>query len=285
MMERRGPEALGIARCSLGEGPLWTPDNDTLHFVDIDGQALHSYDWNDASHRERNFDVPVCCIADAGSGDLLIALDTQLSVLSEDRLTTVWSGGLPADVRFNDGKCDPTGRFFVGTTHRSFEDGHGCLYRLDGQDLTVVLDGLGLANGLAWTSDGQHMLHIDTLKRQVAVYDYDLAAGELVGLSHVLDLSHLPGMPDGMTIDAEDRIWVAFWDGGSVVRLDLSGAVLQIVELPVPHVTSCCFAGPNLETLVMTTANPTNGNQPDAGDVFKLESEIRGTPTVTWRAF
>jgi len=202
MMERREPSAVGIARCSLGEGPLWTPANETLHFVDIDGHSLHSYVWSSGIHRERSFDVQVCCIADAGGGDLLIALDTQLSLLSGARMTTVWGGGLPDNVRFNDGKCDPLGRFFIGTTHRQFENGYGCLYRLDVQELTLVMDGLGLSNGLAWTSDGERMLHIDTLKRHIAIYDYDVAAGELVALNDVLDLSHLPGMPDGMTIDA-----------------------------------------------------------------------------------
>lgn len=284
MKERLGPEPLGITRCTLGEGPLWTPSTGTLHFVDIDGHTLHGYDWESASHRERTFDVPVCCIADAGRGDLLIALEDRLSVLSGDRLTTVWAGGLPEEVRFNDGKCDPMGRFFIGSTHRSFEDGHGCLYRLDSQGLTLVVEGLGIANGLAWTANGQHMLHIDTLKRQIAVFDYDLSTGELVGLSHVLDVSNVQGMPDGMTIDGEDRIWVAFWDGGSVVRLDLAGTVLQTVALPAPHVTSCCFAGPNLETLVMTTANPDSGDQPHAGDVFTFQAEVRGTPTVAWRS-
>lgn len=282
MSAHRGAEPLGIARCALGEGPLWAPGTGILHFVDIDGHTLHEYHWDNATHRERAFNAPVCCIADAGAGDLLIALADRLALLSDDQLTTISADVLPETVRFNDGKCDPLGRFFIGSTHRRFENGHGCLYRLDQHGLSPVLEGLGISNGLAWTSDGTRMLHIDTHKRQVAAYHYDLSSGDLTGLSHVIDVSHLPGMPDGMTIDEEDCIWVAFWSGGCVVRLNLDGTVLQRVALPVPHVTSCCFAGPDLDTLIITTANPEGGYPPPAGDVFGFDPGVRGTTSPTW---
>ena len=283
-MGHRVAEPLGIVKCMLGEGPLWAPGSGVLHFVDIDGHTLHEYCWAEATHRERTFDGPVCCVADAGGDKLLVALDDRLALLADGLLTTVWAGGLPTGVRFNDGKCDPLGRFFVGSTHRSFEDGHGSLYRLDKEVLSPVLEGLGISNGLAWTADGTRMLHIDTLKRQIAVYDYDLSRGELMGPSRALDVSHLPGLPDGMTIDVEDCIWVAFWDGGYVVRLDLDGAVLQKVHVPVPKVTSCCFAGPDLDTLVITTAKDPKGGDPFmAGDLFRFHPGVQGATTAVWR--
>jgi sugar lactone lactonase YvrE len=274
---------LGLTSCRLGEGPVWSRERHELVFVDIDGRRLHRYDWSTGALHSREFEQPVCAVALTSSGGLLIALDDRLVVEEDGRTTTLNADALPPDVRFNDGGCDPRGRFYIGSTHRADEDGHGALLRLDGHRLTPVRDQLGWPNGLAWTADGSTICHVDSLRRTVWVSDYDVETGAPHGRSRVIDLSEHPGWPDGMTIDEEDCLWIAFYEGARVLRLDLAGNLLLRVDVPVPMVTSCAFAGAGLDALAITTANPEGDPAEGWGDLFHVEVGIRGKADFNYR--
>jgi sugar lactone lactonase YvrE len=271
---------LGITRCRLGEGPVWSPDRHELIFVDIDGQALHRYGWASGALRSRDFDRQVCAVTETASGGLLIAFDDRIVVEDGGIETTILRDALPPQVRFNDGGCDPYGRFFIGTTHRSFENGHGALFRLDGGRLTMVRSDLDGANGLAWTADGSKICHIDTPQRSLWISDYDVERGEPCGSSYTVDLSEHPGFPDGMAIDEEDCLWIAFYEGATVLRLDLDGSLLLRVEVPVPLVTSCTFVSEGLDQLAITTATPDRVTSGADGDLFHVEVGIRGRADI-----
>jgi sugar lactone lactonase YvrE len=188
--------------------------------------------------------------------------------------------------RFNDGKCDPAGRFWAGTM-RIAEDqvGAGSLYCLD-RDLTVrkMWEGITIANGIAWSSDAKTMYYIDTPTCAVAAFDYDLATGSIANRREIIRTPKEAGFPDGMTIDAEGMLWVAYWQGWRVVRWDPStGEMLATVELPVERVTAPWFGGPNLDELYITTAriglsDEARAQQPLAGSLFRARVGVAGLP-------
>lgn len=191
-----------------------------------------------------------------------------------------------SDNRFNDGKCDPAGRFWAGTMQLNGNKGAGSLYVLH-PDLTVSLkiSGLSVSNGLAWSPDQSTFYFIDTPTQQVAAYDYDLESGNISNKRIAVSIPPELGKPDGMTIDAEGMLWVALWDGWGVTQWNPeTGALLQQYRLPVARVTSCTFGGKDLQDLYITTAKTglsaeALANQPLAGAVFVIKNTgVKGLP-------
>jgi sugar lactone lactonase YvrE len=186
------------------------------------------------------------------------------------------------DRRFNDGKPDPAGRFVVGTKGPGNEQ----LIQVAGDGSVVVLDDdLTLANGLGWTKDGRRLYTVDTLSRRIHVRDYDPASG-LVGERRVF-VEITDGYPDGMTLDSKDHLWVALWGEGCVVRISPTGDIVGRVDVPAPHTSCPVFAGPDLDTLVITTA--TEGLTADdlaahplSGRLFTVRTGHRGIHPNLW---
>jgi sugar lactone lactonase YvrE len=187
--------------------------------------------------------------------------------------------------RFNDGKCDPAGRFWAGTMAISEAEDQGSLYCLD-TTLTVTckVAGVSVSNGLAWSLDGKTMYYVDSPDRRVVAYDYDGATG---GIDHVRTVYEVPeggGFPDGMTIDTDGCLWVALWDGGRVLRIDpRTGRSLDAIEMPVSRPTSCAFGGAHLDELYITSASinlspDQRAAQPHAGGVFVCRPGVQGLP-------
>jgi sugar lactone lactonase YvrE len=193
-------------------------------------------------------------------------------------------------VLMNDGACDPAGRFVAGTMTREAEPGRGALYRFDPPDAAVpVLPGVGVSNGLAWDAAGTTLFHIDTLLRRVDLLAYDVGTGTVRGRRSAFDLSGYPGLPDGMAIDAEGCLWVAFWRGGAVRRFTPGGRLLEEITVPVQRTTSCCLGGPDLRDLYVTTARRSIRGVPAevealAGAVFRYRVAVPGLPASRWRA-
>jgi L-arabinonolactonase len=186
-----------------------------------------------------------------------------------------------AHLRFNDGKCDRQGRFWVGTMNDDTRAPHGTLYRLD-PDLacTSVLTDIDIPNSLCWSPDGATMYFSDSPLHTMSAYPFDSATGTL-GARRIFAQVEPPAVPDGATVDAEGFVWCAHWGGWRVVRTAPDGRVDRVIELPVAHPTSCAFGGPDLATLFVTSARQPldaagRAAQPLAGAVMALDVGTRG---------
>jgi sugar lactone lactonase YvrE len=191
--------------------------------------------------------------------------------------------------RFNDGKCDPAGRFWAGTLALDGTPKVASLYRIDA-DLSVhkMLGEVSCSNGIVWTLDGQTMYYIDTFLRRVDAFDYEYQTGEISGRRVAFEIPSEMGFPDGSTLDSEGMLWVALWQGGAVSRWNPeTGELLQVVKVPAPNVTSCAFGGPNLDRLYITTARNGMSDQalaehPLAGGVFFADVSATGLPAFAF---
>jgi sugar lactone lactonase YvrE len=274
------------AKATLGEGAIWHAQAQRLYWVDIEPGRLHVFD--PASGSDRAFDVGqmIGTVVPRARGGMMLALGHGFAAF-DPRTGTVspWSdpeAHLPQN-RFNDGKCDPAGRFWAGTISLQREPGAANLYCLEPNgEVRVMLRGLTNSNGIAWSLDHSEMYHIDTPTRRVTAFNYDLASGQIENPRTVITVPPDFGKPDGMTIDAEGMLWIALWDGGCVRRWDpRSGKLLDTVAVPVRRVTSCAFGGPGLRDLYITTARTglTESDlacEPHAGGLFRARPGVAG---------
>lgn len=266
----------------LGEGPIWDHRNNTFWWVDIPNGLIHRRDWN--ADEDKVFDIGqmVGAAIPCQNGDRLI-----LAMLHGFAFFDPNTGNLeqildpeadkPSN-RFNDGKCDPYGRLWAGTMCIDPpRDPAGSLYCLDNDlNLKTKMTGVRVSNGLAWNKASDRMFYIDTRNNHIMSFNYDLESGEIKQTDDLLKFDAL--LPDGMTIDEDDNLWVAFYSGKRVCCFDSkNGAKLEQVEMPVSNPTSCTFGGQDLDTLLVTT-----GNHPEedrAGAVFAFNPGVRGVPT------
>ena len=275
------------AQAALGEGALWHPASQRLYWVDIEGRALHCFD--PATGHDRRFAVGkrIGTVVPLPNGNVLVALQNGIHRLDigTGQLTCLAAPLTDAHLRFNDGKCDPAGRFWVGTFDRLQRPHAGTLYRYDPDGSThVMLRGITNSNGIAWAPDRTTMYYIDTPTMAVQAFDYDNARGAIANPRVIIRFAEGRGGPDGMTIDAEGKLWVALWGGGAVHRYDpATGALLQVVAVPAPFTSSCAFGGAGLRTLFITSARggltPSQlAEFPLSGDVFAVEPGVAGVP-------
>ncbi len=270
------------AGADLAEGPVWT--GDSLWWVDIEAGLVHHTDPDGGDDEVIDAGEPVgAVIPRVGGGAVLGVRDGIVFWDAEGREER----RIPIEAdddesRMNDAKCDPAGRLFTGTmTH---DHRRSALYRVDPDGaVTTVLTGLGISNGLGWSRDGARLYFIDTPTLRVDVMTYDVATGAVGERSLLVRVGDGEGFPDGMTVDAEGCLWVAFWDGGCLRRYDPEGALLRTVELPVDRVTSCTFGGPDLDRLFVTTASTgldaaQRAAQPLAGSILVVDPGCRGMP-------
>lgn len=280
------------ARAVLGEGPSWDARKQVLYWVDIIGRKVHIYDPATNTDREIPTGQLVGAVVPCQDEGVLVAMQNGFFRLDPDsgRLVPVADpeAHLPGN-RFNDGKCDAAGRFWAGTMDMNEQRKSGALYCLD-KDGTVrkVLDAVGISNGMAWSRDNRTMYYIDTMRKNVEAFDFDLDSASLSNRRTVIDFSGEQGVPDGMTIDEEGMLWIAHWDGYQVSRWDpRTGRKIDSIPLPVARVTSCVFGGRNLDELYITTARH-NGiveeyaDQPHAGGLFRVKLKVRGAATYRY---
>lgn len=183
----------------------------------------------------------------------------------------------PPDVGTNDGACDPRGRFLVGTKDITGRR-RGALYSVERRVSRVVLEGVGMSNGLDWSVDGKTFFYVDSSTHRIDAFDYDLDTGDLGNRRVVREFDARDGLPDGLCVDAEDCLWIAFWGGGCVRRLTRTGEIVAVVPIPTPLVTSCCFGGYGYDRLFVTTAYAaqSTADDPYAGCVFEIDANASG---------
>jgi sugar lactone lactonase YvrE len=281
------------AKAILGEGPCWDTETGVLYWVNILDKKVNIYDPRTGNNREIQLDQMVGTIVPRESGGLVTALQNGFYFLDPDteKLTPIHDpeAGKPEN-RFNDGKCDPYGRFWAGTMSLSEESRQGSLYCLD-TDLKVTSkqENLTISNGLAWSPNHKYMYLIDTPTKKVTRFDYDLDTGHIENSVEVVSFPEGIGAPDGMTIDEEGMLWVAHWGGAQISRWDpATGKQLSSIPIPALNVTSCTFGGENLDELYVTTArNKTTEEDlkrfPEAGGVFKVRPGVKGLPAYTFK--
>ena len=282
------------AKAALGEGPLWHAQTQRLYWVDILGCALHVYDPRAQTDRCLQVGQPVGTVVPRRSGGVLLALQHGFASLDLDTeaLTLLHDpeAHLPGN-RFNDGKCDPAGRFWAGTMGLADPTprGLGSLYCLDAQQrVTRRLSGVTCSNGLAWSRDLTTMYYVDSGAQTVDAFDYDHASGEIGNRRAVITLPDDYGLPDGMTLDAEGMLWVAGWGRHRLSRWNpADGALLRTYELPVSKVTACAFGGPHLDALSITSARTgldaaALAREPLAGGLFVVYPGVSGLPAFEY---
>jgi sugar lactone lactonase YvrE len=264
---------------SHGEGPFWDAANDRLLLVDMLAGAVMEVDSAGTTRRHQLAKVAAALRA-RRNGGYVLATEDRFMLLGPDLteqsvLPPVFTDPL---IRMNDGGCDPQGRFYIGTMAYDETPGAGTLYRLDpDHSVHVVLSGVTISNGLQWNRAGDTVFYSDTPTGRLDAFDFDPATGAFTGRRTFTEIAD-GGLPDGVAIDEEDGLWVALWGGGAVHRYDASGRLDLVVELPVTNVTACTFGGPDLQTLYITTSRQgiADGDQPDAGAVFRYEAGVRG---------
>ena len=280
-------ESILPAQAALGEGALWNPETARLYWVDIEGRALHVFDPATGDDRHYPTGKRIGTVVPMRNGNALVALQTGIYELNlrTGQLTRRADPVTDENLRFNDGKCDPAGRFWVGTFDLLLRAHAGTLYRHDPDGSThVMLRRITNSNGIAWSLDKTTMYYIDTPTLAVQAFDYDDATGCIAHPRVIIRIPEGSGGPDGMTIDAEGKLWVALWGAGRVHRYDpATGELLQVVEVPAPFTSSCAFGGPGLKTLFITTAR--GGLTPQqchefllSGNVFAVEPGVAGVP-------
>ena len=242
----------------LGEGPRWDAATGRLLWVDIEAKALHVFDPASGDDRAIPLGNRVGAAAPMRGGGVLVALADRLAVvdLDDESVRTLVEMPHGAEMRLNDGACDPAGRFWVGSMALDFAPGVGALYRYspDGT-LQLVLAEVTLSNGLGWTPDGEGMYFIDSLTYRVDVFDFDVSSGEISERRPFVAIERGAGIPDGLAVDDDGGVWVALYGGGVVRRYDSGGSLDRVVQVPADNVTACCFGGDDGRSLYVTTAS------------------------------
>jgi sugar lactone lactonase YvrE len=277
----------------LAEGPVWDGVRERLLWVDINAGLVLTGELDGGRVVETSrlpFPGTVGAVVCSKDGDLLVAGARGLLTVGPDGEITPGPAQdlIPADKRsrLNDGRCDPAGRFVVGSLALDDRHGEEQLLRIDGTGpVTVIDDDLDLSNGLAFSPDGTSFYSIDTIPGLIRVRDYDSASGKCGERRTFLQISD--GHPDGMCVDAEGNLWVAIWGAGQVRCFSPDGEPLATVEVAAPNTSSVALVGPNLDTLLITTASEQlSADQlaqyPDSGKLFTAEVGARGLPVPYW---
>jgi sugar lactone lactonase YvrE len=270
-----------------GEGPSWLPDRGALVWVDIEGRKLFMMDARGVVEGRELSERPGCVVPTL-DGRLLLGLEHGIAVTSfeDPELRWIVRGDIPGpQLRMNDGKCDPSGAFWVGSMALDETPGAGSLYRMtvDGELRTVLTD-VSISNGLAW--NGRELYYIDSPLRRVDRFELD-DEGEIASLDGrrtVIDLSESEGVPDGMTIDDNGNLWVALYGGARVSCFDpRSGRELERIAVPTERVTSCCFGGSDMSTLFITTRRKDPEDPESGGALFTVRPGVTGSRPDTYR--
>ncbi len=270
----------------LGEGAIWDEQQGVLYWVDILGNKVNRFEPRNRSNLAYDVGESVGTVVLSRDNRLLLGLRTGMAWLDPDTGRVTHLADPESDkphTRLNDGKCDPKGRFWVGSICEREPRFDGGLYCLD-TDLTLTqkLSGIQCSNGLVWTSDRTTFYYIDTPTHEIWGFDYELESGNIKKKRVVAKLAEALGSPDGMAIDSEDHLWVALYHGHQVLRINPKGGQIELaIPVPATNVTSVAFGGAELDDLYITTARAglspeQRASEPLAGSLFRVRVPYRG---------
>jgi sugar lactone lactonase YvrE len=277
------------AHAELAEGPVWLESSGELLWVDIEPGDVHWLDPRTGSDRSVNVGAPVGAALPDRAGGVVLALPRRLARLAAGSTSPDELVSIPdePDMRMNDAACDRRGRLWVGSVPEDESTPRGTLYRVEADLQPVpVLVGLTISNGIDWSPDDALMYFVDSPTRRIDVLDYDIATGAATGRRafHVLPAA-VPGIPDGLCVDAEGGVWVALWGGSRVLGIGPEGEIHTQIDVPASQVTSCAFGGDRLRTLFITSAAygldaTASAAEPRAGGLFAVDVGVAGLPTT-----
>ncbi len=275
------------ARAGLGEGPRWDAATQTLLWVDIPAKLVHRYDPSTRTNAAQQVADVVSLALPRRRGGVVIGLPDGLHLLDGEQSPLVAPiESEQAGTRTNDGACDAAGRLWVGTMALDERSPLGALYRVDANlSVTTVLTGTTISNGLGWSPSGQDFYFIDSPTRRVDVFDFDPETGALEDRRPLAAVEVEGAVPDGLTVDAEGwRLGRLARRLGPATATRPTARSSAVVDLPVARVTSCCFGGPELRDLYVTTRREGLGAadaaaQPLAGALLRLDVGVAGLPT------
>jgi len=275
------PEPISNHVSVWGEGPIWHQER--LLYVDIESHKILAFTPATGEEKIWNVGQRVGTVVPRAQGGLVWAGDDGFFFLNEDTgVSTPIANPEPdlADNRFNDGKCDPAGRFWAGTIHLKKQPS-AALYCLH-TDLRVEkkFSSVTNSNGIIWSRDGGTMFYIDTPSKKIRAFDFDTATSAITNERVIWDTSADTSVPDGMTIDNQDRLWIAFCHGAKVVCFDpATKTVEQQIDFPCIETTACAFGGPDLQDLYITTGLKPGLEEPLAGRLFVCRPGATGVPS------
>lgn len=273
-----------------GECPLWHPDEAALYWVDIAGFAVHRLHPGSGAHRLWRMPSEPAAVARCESGGLMVAMRGSFARLDTESGELRPIAPAPydtANTRFNDGRCDAAGRFWVGTMYEPRDRQLGAMFCLErGLVLAKWAGGVTVSNGLAFSPDGRILYHADTSSHTLFRRDFDLATGK-TGEARVWKrfsderTQDYGGRPDGAAVDSEGAYWIAMFEGGRILRLAPDGEILREIALPLLCPTMVAFGGDDLRTLYVTSASEKRSPDelarlPLSGKVLSLKAEVAG---------
>lgn len=273
----------------LGEGALWNYQTQEFYWIDIVNKQFHIY--NPAKKSNKTYPMPsqIGTVVPQNENTAVVALEDGIYKVNLTdgklaRLSDVEKDN--TENRFNDGKCDPNGNLWVGSMHLKQSEPKASLYKIDPTGkATKMLGNITISNGIVWTADQKTMYYIDTPTGNIRAFDYNTDNATISNERVAVKVPESLGYPDGMAIDAEDKIWVGLWNGSAVVRFDPNtGKVIQRIEVPAHNVTACAFGGENLDELYITTARVDMTEEelkkyPLAGSIFRVKPGVKGVPS------
>jgi sugar lactone lactonase YvrE len=268
-------------QCELGEGPVWDADEEIIYWLDILKGEIHQYSFKKGEYNLYSVDTMVGCISLCNDNSLILASKTGIGFFNKATSEIEYVCNPESHLlknRFNDGKCDPAGRFWVGSMSLAEEPNAGSVYAFENNLCTLKIEDTTISNGMAWSTDYQTYYFIDTPTSTVVSYDFDKNSGSISNKRVVVTIDKKEGSPDGMTIDAEGMLWIAHWGGWQVTRWNpLTGELLHRIKFPAAKITSCTFGGKDLNDLFITSAkvgltDEELKNQPLAGSLFVIRN-------------
>lgn len=266
----------------LGEGAIWNGKEGLLYWIDILGHKVHTYNPATNTNKEFQLDQMVGTIVPKKSGGAMLALHEGFASFdfTSGKYALIHNPEPDPATRFNDGKCDPQGRFWAGTMeHAQSGPPMGSLYCLDSSlNVHKKLGDVAISNGICWSHDHKKMYYIDTPLKTVDSFDFDAATGHISNRKTLVTFSESDGSPDGMTIDSDGNLWVAHWGASKVTQWNPNtGKLLRTIPIPAAKVSSVAFGGPDLTDLYVTTAS--KGDPAPAGALFRVTGlGVKGVP-------
>ena len=275
----------------LAEGPVWDAPRERVLWVDINAGDVHTGILRDGRIEARErfaVDGTAGAVVCSDAGELLVAGRRGLHTIATDGTVTAGARLIPEAVasRLNDGKCDPAGRFLVGSMALDDRTGEEVLLRIgDTSSITILDDDLTLSNGLGWSPDGTLLYSTDTVPGVIWSRAYAPDSGAVGPRREFLRITD--GSPDGLCLDADGNLWVAVWGAGEVRCYSPTGTQFATVAVAAPHTSSVAFVGPGLDTLLITTASEQLSERqlaefPDSGRLFTCGVGAIGLPVAPW---
>ena len=288
--------------CEVGEGPIWDVDRQRLLWVDILGKVVHAFHPDSGQAQAWQLDEMIGFIVPCEDGRWIAGLASGLAYIRlSDDPNDDHSVGLDfidrpekdqPENRFNDGACDVQGRLWCGTMHMPGTQAIGKLYCYDQSPMAQIMDeGYIVPNGPAFSRDGRTLYHCESSgnpEHPQAIYALDLVDGNVNGKRMLVDYRERTGAPDGLMVDADDRLWVGEWGGARLACFDAQGTLLQEISLPTANVTKAAFGGENMDVLYVTTGKATLSKEqlaaePQAGGLFEIQGVGRGLPSSRFK--